>query len=220
VANTVTVQNVIDWAKAFTRLLPNTGVGGVSNEPALTLANMVQQTLLAAPFAWRWNRTSVTFNVLNGTQDYAQAMTDLGFIEKVTISTGSAIYSMDIANVLPEETKTNRPFVVAAQKDDGITVTFRFFPVPNFNGTATVTYQKAAPKITSLSATWILPDNLAYLYETGFLAMLFLHAADQRAVAEYQKFMQLALAASQGFSADTKVFAAANPQAQDASAQK
>ena len=40
-------------------------------EPALTCANMVMQTILGAPFAWRWNRVVTGFITTEGQQDYS-----------------------------------------------------------------------------------------------------------------------------------------------------
>lgn len=39
-------------------------------EPALTSANIIMQTILGAPFAWRWNRVVTGFITTAGQQDY------------------------------------------------------------------------------------------------------------------------------------------------------
>lgn len=39
-------------------------------EPALTSANIVMQTILGAPFSWRWNRVVTGFVCVAGQQDY------------------------------------------------------------------------------------------------------------------------------------------------------
>jgi hypothetical protein len=43
---------------------------GTNNEPALTSANTILQTILGAPFAWRWNRAVIGFITTPGQQDY------------------------------------------------------------------------------------------------------------------------------------------------------
>jgi hypothetical protein len=73
---TTTVQDVMDWCSLHTSLqnffLTRTG----SNEPAMTIANDMQRTLLARPMAWKGNRkfldmTNGSFLVTQyGVQDY------------------------------------------------------------------------------------------------------------------------------------------------------
>ena len=79
-ATTVTLQNSINFAQTYCgyrQLNPGNG-----NEPAITAANIILQTVVGAPFVWNWNRSSVTFNTVVGTQDYATAAATFGFIEK------------------------------------------------------------------------------------------------------------------------------------------
>jgi hypothetical protein len=56
---TVTVANVIAYAQQHTELMPLTGVGGVANEPALSIANDTLLELLAEPFPWKLNRANL-----------------------------------------------------------------------------------------------------------------------------------------------------------------
>jgi hypothetical protein len=53
---TITVQQVVNYASQHTELMPLIGVGGYSNEPALSIANDVLSELLAQPFPWKFNR--------------------------------------------------------------------------------------------------------------------------------------------------------------------
>ena len=67
----ITVQTVVNLASTHLELLPLSGVGGFSNEPALSLANDVLQTILAQPLDWRFNRAEMNMLVTSpNRQDY------------------------------------------------------------------------------------------------------------------------------------------------------
>lgn len=66
---TLTVQQVIDFTRTQTGLMPLTGVGGFTNEPAVSLANDVLSELLSPPFAWKFNRQTMNIFV---TQQFKQ----------------------------------------------------------------------------------------------------------------------------------------------------
>ncbi|HEX3682206.1 MAG TPA: hypothetical protein VHU83_06655 [Bryobacteraceae bacterium] len=87
-ASTVTLADTIDWALPFLRFAPVTI--GTSNEPAITSANTILQTILAAPFKWRWNRKTLSINTVPGQQDYTLNVNDMGFMELADISLGAS----------------------------------------------------------------------------------------------------------------------------------
>lgn len=69
--STVTIQNVVNYAQQHTALMPLTGVGGVANEPALSIANDTMNMLLARPFPWKFNRVEMpVFVTTPNKQDY------------------------------------------------------------------------------------------------------------------------------------------------------
>ena len=189
------------------RLAPLVGVGGYANEPAFSIANQVLQQLLAPPLAWPWNRkTNAGTAMVAGTQDYTVVLTDFGWLEKATITLGSAINELEIAGVLPEESKQARPMRIAAQTDDGAgNIKFRLFPVPDQAYTLTLTYQAAAPLFTKLTQTWApVPDRLQHLYTTGFLARAYELADDGRFPMTLQLFLSQVAAANSGLSETQK----------------
>ena len=69
-SSTITLQSTTNFASIFTRLNPLVGVGGVANEPALTIGNIVRQMIMGPPFAWRWSRWQTAFLATIGVQDY------------------------------------------------------------------------------------------------------------------------------------------------------
>lgn len=66
--STIRLLDTMEWAKKF---IANraTAIGNYL-EPALTSANIIKQTILGAPFRWRWNRTMTGFVTTPGQQDY------------------------------------------------------------------------------------------------------------------------------------------------------
>lgn len=69
--STTTLQQVINVASTHIELLPISGVGGYTNEPALSLANDVMQTILSEPLDWKWNRAEMNMLVTSpNRQDY------------------------------------------------------------------------------------------------------------------------------------------------------
>jgi hypothetical protein len=101
----ITLAATNNWTKRFVWQRPLNN--GNSNEPALTSANIVLQTILGAPFSWRWNRAVIGFVAQQGQQDYTifswQATTVVskgyvlidsnGYSQQVTVggTTGSTI---------------------------------------------------------------------------------------------------------------------------------
>jgi hypothetical protein len=66
--STITLFNTMEWAKRFIANR-NTALGDYL-EPAITSANIVVQTIIGAPFRWRWNRVQTGFITVPGQQDY------------------------------------------------------------------------------------------------------------------------------------------------------
>ena len=72
--STRTLQTTVNMAATHTELMPIVGVGGYTNEPALSLCNQVVQELLASPLAWKWNRKEMgMFVTALNKQDYLHA---------------------------------------------------------------------------------------------------------------------------------------------------
>lgn len=205
-ASTRTLQNVVNWASTFVGLRPLAGQADVPGEPALTMANSVLGFILGPPFAWRWNRNKVTFTTMLGTQTYQEAVTDLGWVEEATISDGVTVWPLEVRLHLEDSTDQNRPEYIASELDDDAgNITFNMYPVPDKVYTITVTYQKKPVLFTSLNGKWApIPDEYQHLYNSGFLAWAFENVDDQRLGFEYQKFIRLVIATSEGLTDSEK----------------
>lgn len=126
-AQTLTVQNVLNFAATHTELVPLAGVGGYTNEPALSLANDVLSELLMGgsllagkelgPFPWRCNRAWTNLFVTSyGKNDYlwagASAFTIAGSLTGAAIDLKSNNGITVAAGVVTVNTLEPHNFVV------------------------------------------------------------------------------------------------------------
>lgn len=202
-----TLQSTVDWARTFTKLMPIVGVGGFSNEPALSICNQVLQEILSPPFAWKFNRTELaTFNTVDKQQDYTIAgVLDISWLEECvmedTDSTDTPLPTRDIEAVrdLPKTSLVEKPIRICKLKEVGADTVLRFWPIPGtFIETANVVYQAKPPIKTALTNNWSpVPDDLQWLVRLGFLAWALKHADDARANNELRDF-RLAIARGAG----------------------
>lgn len=209
-ASTRTLQQVVNWAQSFVHLMPLTGQGSISGEPAMTIANNVLQFILAPPFAWRWNRNKVSFTTSStaNTQTYTELVSDFGWIEQATANDGVTTWELTPRLVLPDASDVGKPTHISPDSDDDQgNVTFKLFPVPpkSTQYTITVVYQKKPVIFTATTGTWSpIPDEYAYIYNAGFLAGAYENAGDVRFSVAYQKFIESLIACNEGLTDDEK----------------
>lgn len=199
-ASTITLQNVIDYSRPNLRFLPLTI--GVGNQPAIGIANIVKQTILGPPFAWRWNRAVASpFATVAGIQDYQRTITDFGFLEKASLTASGSTYEIPAKRtILGGTLEQSRPQFVSTQLDDNAGgITFRFMNAPDIAYSASLIYQKKATLFSALSDTWApIPDELSFIYQKGFMAFAALYADDARWVPGMQVFVAALIGASEG----------------------
>jgi len=193
----VTLQKTIDWASPIIRFLPLNI--GANSEPAITNANIVQQTIMGPPFCWDWNRSSLTFNTVADQQDYVQLVNDFGFIEKATVSFNGEVKEITVRDSLSLDSRVGRPEYISSQIDNNAgNITFRLMKKPDVIYSVNVIYQKKASLFTALSDTWSIPDKYSYIYNYGFLTLAMLHLDDPRIAYYNQKFMSALLGTNHG----------------------
>lgn len=79
----ITVQSIVDWARAIPGLVPVLGVAGYGDEPALTIATDVLAEIMSPPSAWKWNRViPAPFPAIAGQQDYVTSITNVAWLER------------------------------------------------------------------------------------------------------------------------------------------
>lgn len=138
-ATTIRISDSINFSQTHLGFV-QLGIG-TNNEPAITTANMILQTILSPPFCWNWNRTSTSFLTTIGVQDYAVAsLTTFGFIEKASFVLAATITNTVLVSNVATYTAANA-FTVG----DTVTVT----GATNGGGTFNITLQP----VVSASAT-------------------------------------------------------------------
>lgn len=83
-ANTIKIADSISYAQSYLGFRQLNI--GANNEPALTAANVILQTVIGPPFVWNWNRATTNFVTTTGIQDYVQSLANFGFTEKASYS--------------------------------------------------------------------------------------------------------------------------------------
>ena len=180
-ATTLTVNN----AKVFAQtLIKNQRLLVNGQEPMLTIANIVLQRILGAPFIWRFNRATVTISISTaGGTDYTVNVPLLGRIENQwLVDSNGKIWELKGSVEMAKVNAQRRPIEVAPVYDDNAgNITFRFSSIPDGNYTAFIDYQKKAPLITGpAQAFGPVPDEFGYIFNTGFLAWASLLVNDAR----------------------------------------
>ena len=198
-----TLTDAINFAQPQIEYLPLTA--GVNNEPAMTIATGIVDTILGPPFVWDFNRNNTTLSLVIGQQDYPQTLTDFGILEKASLTdaTGKIWEIKDVYNsaCLGASTTQQRPNACAVQANNfGSAQTFRFMGVPDFAYSCTLIYQKFPVRFTSLTGTWSgIPDSYSNIYMTLFLAECFqLVMEEQKAQMYRQRGVAMLLSVAQG----------------------
>jgi hypothetical protein len=71
VPSTLTAQYILDIVGTAKGMKPLTGVGGIVDQPGLSITNQTLQQLLSAPYAWRFNKSAIPpFTTIANQQDY------------------------------------------------------------------------------------------------------------------------------------------------------
>lgn len=181
-ASSYNIESTVKFAAPILRYTPLAIRG---EEPALTAANIVLQTMLGPPFVWPWNRNITDGTLTAEEQDVDIAIADFHFLEKCALSaTGAAKYrECEHRIVLSlDGSEPSQPGYVSTLLDDGAGgITFRFQPPPDVDYDANFIYQKTPPIITSLGATWSpVPDQYGYIYNWLFLGAMAVLLDDAR----------------------------------------
>lgn len=204
-----TIQNTIDFSAPFIEYSPL--AVGTGDQPAIGIANEVQNTIMNPPFTWPWNRNenSATSTVA-GTQDYTFSIVDFGFLEKVSLtdSSGNIFEALDVYNnaslatASSNVTKCGRPNGASVLLVTyGTSFKLRFSCPPDQIYQIGLTYQKLVVPMTALtggSGTWTVPDQYVDIYNNLFLAEAFAVVDDARANQYRQRGIAALLAKADG----------------------
>lgn len=157
--------------------------------------NMVLSHMLSAPLRWRWNRNTFSFTCVPNSSgpppvvakfDYSVFLSDFGYLEDQwsVDPVNSDVYPLEGAISIPRPTNLtpSRVTAIAPQDDDGNgNITFRCKQIPNKAYVIEGTYQRKAPFLVSMASTvGPLPDEFAYVFNLGYLALSSLLINDSR----------------------------------------
>lgn len=140
------------------------------------------------------------------TQDYAVSTPEFSHIEHASVldinQTPSKWIELEVKNNLSLDTTADRPRFINPHVEDGNgNMTFRVMPAPDKNYPVSIHIQKAATLLTSVNQTWSpIPDYMQYVYDWGFLALMWFFADDPRAQVANQKFLAGLLGRAEGIS--------------------
>jgi hypothetical protein len=208
VASTGTSTVVSIASGVVTVTVPNTfSVGSPVSPSGLAVLTQLNGRLLVVLTASSTQFTSAVLGLANGsdttgtftsltTQDYTVAVPNFSHIEHASImdldATGAPLkwWELTVKNNLSLESSQNRPqFIGPLVEDVNGNVTFRLFDSPDKAYPVSLRIQLAAPLITSINQTWApIPDFMEYIYEWGFLALMWSFADDPRAADANSKF--------------------------------
>jgi hypothetical protein len=200
-----TLNQTILWSQSVLgTYIPLTAQTG--NEPATTVANMVVVLVNSPPFTWPTNRKEdATLTTVVGQSDYGLAITDFGFLEKLSLIDAATkywnvdrIYNTAALNKNTDQTK--RPDSVSVNLlNPGTNVTLRF-PSMDAIYTGVTTYQKAPILFTATSQDWFtqcnLPQSQLHIYNNLFLSEAFQTNGDEQSAAIYRRRGMAALLAT------------------------
>ncbi len=139
--SSITVLQTVEWAKRFVFRRP-LALGNFL-EPAITSANTILQTVVGAPFAWRWNRVTTGFITNPGQQDY-------------TIFNWTAITQVSIGYVLVDSNGFSQQVTTAGPTGSTIPSPFNTTVGGTTTDGSAVWTNKGAIGVSNLSQTYSL----------------------------------------------------------------
>ena len=154
--------------------------------------------------------TAATNGVITAgtTQDYTLLVPEFSHIEHASVldiskAAATKWIELSVKDNLALESNTARPLFIEPHTEDASgNVVFRLMPAPNLAYPVSLHIQKVAPLITSLNQTWApLPDFMSYVYNYGFLALMWGYIDDPRAQMASQKFVSHLLGRASGLTA-------------------
>jgi hypothetical protein len=150
-----------------------------------------------------------TFTSLS-TQDYMLAVPNFSHIEHASVldigATSPKWWELQVKNNLSLESSKNRPqFIGPHVEDANGNVTFRLQSAPDKAYPVSLHVQLTAPQITSINQTWApLPDFMEYIYEWGFMALMWQFADDPRSAYANNQFKAGILARAEGLTEEER----------------
>lgn len=221
-AQTATITNIAIVGGIATITCNNTFVvgqsvipSGIGTTTALNGQLMIIQTLIGtAP-----NFTGFTAQVFvpdvashadtgtitaSTTQDYVTPNPEFSHIDHAAIldinPNPAKWLEIEVKQVLSQDSTKDRPRFVSPHQEDGNgNMTWRVMPSPDKAYPIVIHINRAPALLTSVNSTWApIPDFMQYVYNWGFLALMWAFADDPRFSIANQKFTAGLLARAEG----------------------
>jgi hypothetical protein len=199
-----TLQTTLNWALPYIEYSPMTA--GTSNEPAISIASMIRNSMLFnPPIGWAFNRIEdVSQSTQVNVQDYIYTNTDFGYLEKASLidSNNNVIEIKDVYNTaaLSRGGDTQQPHAVAViLNTPGTSFKIRFMGIPDQVYTIVLTYQKLSIQFANVTDPWApIPDSYSDIYNNLFLGETLAVADDTRSQIYRQRGVAAFLAKAEG----------------------
>lgn len=222
--NSATITQLAITANVLTVTANNTfSVGNIVILNGVTVATFLEDKILridtvtpttfTASFVHANYSAADTGTATNTTtQDYAVAAPEFSHIEYASVldvaADGTPVkwFELEVKDNLSLDSSSNRPSSIGPQVEDGNgNVTFRVLSSPDKKYPVSINVQLAAPQVTSMNQTWApLPDFMQYIYNWGFMALMWHFADDPRAAYANDKFVSALLARAEGLSEEQR----------------
>lgn len=209
-ATTLVLQDSMNFASSIITNNPQM----VNNlEPALMCANIVLGTMLGPPCKWPFNRGNISFDTIVGITDYQVAVPDFRFLDVMWIgetkddnSENTELQGM-VSLAKEGNSQKGRPTKVSPQYEDGEgNITFRIANAPGKVYTVYIDYMKKMQLMTSAGTRWgVVPDEFAYIFNQGYLALMMLLVRDERFAVMEAYFIGRLLGAQGGLTDQEKL---------------
>src|SRR5258708_10438648 len=194
-------------------VIPSTFTGGLVNLNglAIIIATATSSSFTATVVFPNASDTVGLFTNIT-THDYTIPAPSFSHIEHASVldlnAAGQPLkwWDLTVKNTLALETSKNRPNFISPHVEDGSgNMTFRLSSAPDKKYPVNVHVQLAAPAITSINQTWApLPDFMQYIYDWGFLALMWHYADDPRAAYANNQFKAALLGRAEGLTEEQK----------------
>lgn len=148
------------------------------------------------------------------TQDYTIPVANFSHIDHASVRdlvgtspnfTTGKFFELQIKNTLTHESVQARPVYLSPHSEDGNgNMTFRVSPAPDKPYPVLMHVQNIPTPITSMNQVWSMPDFMQYIYEAGFLALLWEFADDPRAAQQVSRFKAALLGKAEGLTEEEK----------------
>jgi hypothetical protein len=201
-ANTFTVGQALMISAFLGTLKPLNG-------QIIQILTATSSTFTAAVVFPNNTDTVGTFTAIT-TQDYLLSLSNFSHIKHASVNDLDANnpkwYELKVQNNLALESSLSRPMFIGPNYEDGSgNVSFRVFPAPDKAYPISIQAQLAAPAVTSVNQTWSpLPDFMQYVYQWGFLALMWMFADDPRTQYAEAKFKAALLGRAEGLTEEEK----------------